>query len=107
MDTLNGLLPDIPSRVGSGAPGPGLAGLLQGADAEAELVRGILEHQLILTSKSTAAAAFLYAYGLGDLGEYIMRLRRYHQRPRGLVKALDAAALKDFFQGMQIQIGSK
>lgn len=85
----------------------GLAGLLSGADAEAKLVEGLLAHQLILTSRSTKALAFLYAYGLGDMATVICDLRRYHQRPSGLVKALDAVALKGFMGRLEVMLGNK
>lgn len=103
-------LPSVPvSRsLPGGSPGAsGLSGLLQGADAEAELVRGVLDHQLIMTAAGTRAAVWLRSYGLGDVVDEILFLRKFHQRPAGLVKALDSISLKEFLRGMDIQIGNK
>lgn len=85
----------------------GMASLLAGSNAEAELVKGLLSHQLVLTSRSTMAAAWLYAYGLGDLVGYVLELRKFHQRPSGLARALEAVSLKNFMGRMQIQLGNK
>ncbi len=89
------------------ASGGALSQLLSGSDAQSELVRGLLDHQLVLTSRSTKAMAFLYAFGLADLADRIKELRRYHQRPAGITKALDAIALKEFMGQLQVQLGNK
>lgn len=99
--------PAPPSRPLEVKQASGLAGLIQGADAEAELVRGVLEHQLVLTSRATKALAFLYAYGLGDMAQVVMELRRYHQRPSVLVKALEAVSLKSFMGRLDVILGNK
>lgn len=92
-----------------GAPAgvTGLASILSGSNAEAELVKGLLAHQLVLTSRATTAAAWLYSYGLGDLVQYVLELRKYHQRPNGLARALEAVALKSFMGRLQVQLGNK
>ena len=87
-------LPSPYTAGGSPVPAGGVLGaVLSGSDAEAELVKGLLDHQLIIGAQATLAAAFLHAYGLGDMVRIILELRKYHQRPSGLVKALDAVSL--------------
>lgn len=90
----------------AGATAGGLASLTSGADAEAELVKGVLNHQLVLGSQATAAATFLYAHGYGDVCAFILELRKYHQRPSGLVKALDAVSLKNFMRGLDVSLNN-
>lgn len=95
-------LPALGSTVAAG----GLASLTSGADAEAELVKGVLNHQLVLSKRSMAAATFLYSHGLGDVAAYALELKKYQQRPSGLVKALDAVSLKQFMQGVQVSLNN-
>lgn len=104
---LSQALPGVSGAAPGGQPVTGLASILSGSNAEAELVKGLLNHQLVLTSRATAAAAWLYSYGLGDLVQYVLELRKYHQRPSGLARALEAVALKSFMGRLQVQLGNK
>lgn len=85
-----------------------LSQIMAGADASTELVKGVLDHQLVLGSQATKAMLWLRAY-CPDVALWVMEYRRYHQRPQGLVKALDAVAIKEFMEGVQVNLsnGSK
>lgn len=101
-------LPSLSSVTGGPAPaGGGLAGLLTGANAEAELVKGVLSHQLILNRRSMRAALFLYSAGLGDLMWTALELKKFHSRPGNLIKALDAVSLKDYMAELRVSVGNK
>lgn len=99
--------PTSPLRIAgaSGTPS-GLSAVMSGSDAEAELVKGLLDHQMVLSSRATKAMVFLRLYA-PEVADAVERYRRYHQRPSGLVKALDAVAIKEFMQGVTVSLGNK
>lgn len=83
----------------------GLAALMMGADAETELVRGVLAHRLRLSGRALRAATFLQAYGLTAELNTILVLRRHLGSSRELVQAIDAVALKKFMSRIQVNLG--
>lgn len=82
-----------------------LESMLSGADAESMLVQGLIDHHLIMTARGTRAATFLQVYGLGDVLQFILTMRRYQTRPSQLTKALDSVALKKFMGQLSVNLG--
>lgn len=79
--------------------------MLSGADAESMLVSGLIDHHLVMTARATRAATFLQVYGLGDVLQFILTMRRYQTRPAQLTKALDSVALKKFMGQLSVNLG--
>lgn len=100
-------LPGLPAPSAGGGPSAGLSSLLTGSSAEAELVKGVLAHQLVLNQRSMRAAVFLYSCGLSDLMWTALELKKFHARPGNLIKALDAVSLKDYMAELRVSVGNK
>lgn len=95
--------PTVPLAVPSAST---FSSLMSGGDAETQLVKGVLQHQLVLTSQATKATAFLFAYGLGDYALVCLKLREFHQSPKRLIEALEATSLKKYLQGIAVNVST-
>lgn len=101
--------PSVPlSPAGGSAPASDTfaAALLGGGDAQAVLVNGVLAHQLQLSTPATQAASFLYTYDCGDVADRILYLRQFHQSPKKLMEALEAASLKKFMDAVSVNLSN-
>lgn len=93
-------------NAGPAASPGGLGSLTGAADAETKIVSAIVDHQLVLPTRAAGAAAFLFTHGCGDIAAFCLEMRKYQQRPRLLVKALDAISLKQFMRGLEVNLSN-